>query len=253
MTYTVGDVAKMAHVSVRTLHHYDELGLLAPSARTDAGYRLYTDGDLKRLQQVLFYRELGMPLDEIRRVMLDPSFDSREALLAQRDALLERVLQTEAMLQAVEKALQAEEEGKAMDKEEMFEVFGDFNPKDYEDEVKERWGDTDAYKESARRVKKYTKADWEQIKAEGEQIYTEVAELMDAEVPATDQRAMDAVDKHRLHIDKWFYACSHEMQVCLGEMYVQDPRFKATYEKIRPGMAQYVCDAIKANAERAAG
>ena len=137
-----------------------------------------------------------------------------------------------------------------MTKEEMFEVFGDFDPAEYEDEVKERWGDTDAYKESARRTSRYTKEDWERFKAESEEIGSAIAALMDEGVPADDPRAMDAVDRARLQIDTWFYPCSRTMHAELGKMYVADPRFTATYEKIRPGMAQYVCDATQANLAR---
>lgn len=138
-----------------------------------------------------------------------------------------------------------------MTKEEMLEVFGDFDPSEYEDEVKERWGDTDAYKESARRAKRYTKEDWQRFKTESEEITNKIASLTDEDVAPDDPRAMDAVERHRLQIDRWFYPCSHEMHAELGKMYVADSRFTATYEKIRPGMAHYVRDAIAANAARA--
>jgi DNA-binding transcriptional MerR regulator len=253
MTYTVGEVAKLAHVSVRTLHHYDEMGLLQPSERSEAGYRHYTLEDLERLQQVLLYKELGFSLDEIRDLMSDPSFDRREALEIQRDLIAEQALRLEAMLGLVDKTLASLKGGIPMTKEEMFEVFGDFDPSGYEDEVKERWGDTDAYKESARRTTRYTKDDWARFKAESEEINTAVVALMDEGVAPDDPRAMDAVDRHRRQIDTWFYPCSREMHAALGEMYVADPRFTATYEKIHAGMARYVRDAIAANAARGEG
>lgn len=137
-----------------------------------------------------------------------------------------------------------------MTKEEMFEVFGDFDPSEYEDEVKDRWGDTDAYKESARRTARYTKEDWARFKAESEQVNSAIVALMDEGVAPEDPRAMDAVDRHRLQIDRWFYPCSRQMHAALGEMYIADPRFTATYEKIRLGMARYVCDATQANLAR---
>ena len=250
MSYTVGEVAKLAHVSVRTLHHYDETGLLRPSERSEAGYRLYTLDDLERLQQVLFYKELGFTLDEIRDLMDDPSFDRREALGIQRELIAEQALRLEAMLGLIDKTLASLEGGIRMSKEEMFDVFGDFDPTQYEGEVKERWGDTDAYKESARRTARYTKQDWERFKAESESINLAIVALMDEGVPPTDPRAMDAVERHRLQIDQWFYPCSREMHANLGEMYIADPRFTATYEKIRPGMARYVRDATQANLAR---
>jgi MerR family transcriptional regulator, thiopeptide resistance regulator len=252
MGLTIGEVARLARISVRTLHHYDRIGLLQPSARTDAGYRLYDDHDLARLQQALFFRELGFALDDIRRIMADPSFDRTEALTLQRRMLVEKAGQIDKMIGAVDAAIDATRKGTTMSKDDMFEAFGDFDPKEYEDEARERWGHTDAYKESTKRAARYTKDDWKKFKEEGDKINADLATLLDAGVPAGDPRAMDAVERHRVQIDTWFYPCSHEMHVNLGEMYIADPRFTATYEKIRPGLAAYVCEAIKANAQRAA-
>lgn len=250
LAYTVGQVAKLAHISVRTLHHYDELGLLTPSERSEAGYRLYTASDLERLQQVLFYKELGFSLDEIRSIMADPAYNRRDALIAQRELVAEQVLRLQAMLGLIDKTIASLEGGFQMSQEEMFEVFGDFDPTEYEEEVKERWGHTEAYRESARRTAEYTKTDWERFKAESTEVNAAIVALMDAGVPPDDPRAMDTVERHRLQIDRWFYPCSREMHAELGKMYVADPRFTATYEKIRPGMAQYMRDAIAANAAR---
>jgi len=245
--YTVGEVARAAHVTVRTLHHYHQLGLVAPAARSNSGYRLYTVDDLGRLQTVLFYRELGFPLGKIRELVTEPTFDRRRALLAQRDLIVQQALRHEALLGLIDKTLAALEGGVNMTKEEMFEVFGDFDPIRHEDEARERWGETDAYKESARRTARHTKEDWKRYKAESDEINKAIAALMDEGVPPSDPRALDAVEHARLQIDRWFYPCSREMHAGLGRMYVADPRFTAHYEKIRPGMAQYVCAAIQAN------
>jgi DNA-binding transcriptional MerR regulator len=251
MGHTVGQVAKVAGVSVRTLHHYDEIGLLEPSERSGAGYRLYSDDDLVTLQQVMFFKELGFGLEDIGRLMHDPAFDRREALRLQHRMLSDKAAQLMKMMDAVDRTLDGLQKGITMDKEEMFEVFGEFDPAEYEEEVQERWGNTDAYKESARRTKGYTKADWQRFKDESLQIGRDTAALMDAGVPATDPRAMDLAEAARLQIDTWFYPCSHEMHVNLAEMYIADPRFTATYEKIHVGMARYWHDAILANGERA--
>lgn len=250
MAHTIGEVAKLAHVSIRTLHHYDEIGLLAPSGRSEAGYRLYSASDLERLQQVLFYRELGFGLAEIAGLMSNPALDRREALAAQRELIAGRASRLGAMLRLIDKTLASLEGGIAMTKEEMFEVFGDFDPSVHEQEVQQRWGDTDAYKESARRAKGYTKADWQRFKDEQEAVGARMIELFDAGVAPSDPRSMDVAEDARLQIDKWFYPLSREMHVCLGEMYIADPRFKATYDKMRDGLAQWLRDAIKANAER---
>lgn len=250
MALTVGAVAKLAHVSVRTLHHYDDKGLLKPSVRSDAGYRLYTVQDLERLQHILFYKELGFELEEIRKLMSDPAFNRKEALLAQRRLVAKQATRMKAILDLIDRTLASMDGGIQLTKEEMFEVFGDFDPSAYQEEVEERWGHTDAYRESQRRTQRYTKEDWQRFKTESDEINGTIATLMDQGVTPADPRAMDAVERHRLQIDTWFYPCSREMHRELGKMYVADPRFAATYEKIRRGMAQYMCDAIAANAAR---
>ena len=251
MGLTVGEVASLASVSVRTLHHYDDIGLLSPSERSENGYRHYGDDDLAALQQVLFFRELGFGLGDIARIMHDPSFDRLEALRMQRRMLTDKSAQLGHMIDAVEAALDATEGGVTLDAKDMFEAFGDFDPEEYEKEAEEKWGGTDAYAESMRRTKPYTKQDWVDIKAETEAVNTAMAALMDEGVPADDPRAMDVAEEHRLQIDRRFYPCSQEMHVGLGQMYVMDPRFTQYYEKVHAGLAQYMYDAIKANAARA--
>ena len=253
MSHTVGDVARIAGVSVRTLHHYDTLGLLGPSERSAAGYRLYSDDDLVTLQQVLFFKELGFGLEDIGRLMHDPAFDRAEALRLQHRMLADKASQLMKMMDAVERTLDGIEKGTPMATDDMFEAFGDFDPKQYEAEVQERWGNTDAYKESARRTKRYTKDDWARFKAESERINADTTALMDAGVSSDDQRAMELAEQARLQIDHWFYPCSHQMHANLAEMYIADPRFTATYEDIREGMAQYWHDAILANLARSLG
>ena len=156
------------------------------------------------------------------------------------------------MIGAVDRALEAAQKGIAMDEKEMLEVFGEDDPTRYEDEARERWGDTDAYKESRRRTARYTKEDWVRIKAEGDALEAEFAEAMAAGTAADSPEVMDLAERARLSIDKAFYPCSHEMHADLGRMYVSDPRFTKHYDDRAPGLARYVCDAIRANAARAA-
>jgi len=247
----IGEVAKLAHVSVRTLHHYDAVGLLRPTGRSEAGYRLYAAEDLERLQTVLLYKELGFGLGEIRDLLAEPGFDRREALRAQRAQLARRSARIDAMLALIDKTLAALDEGIPMERDDLFEVFGDFDPAEHEAEAEERWADTEAYKESARRTRRYTRDDWTRFRAESDAVNRAIAALMDEGVAVDDPRAMDAVERHRLLIDSWFYPCSREMHERLGLLYVADPRFTATYEKIRPAMAEYIRDATAANARRA--
>jgi DNA-binding transcriptional MerR regulator len=248
MPYTVSQVAKLAGLSVRALHHYDELGLLTPSSRTESGYRLYSEADLERLQQILFFRELAFPLEEIRRILDDPDFDRRAALHLQRTLLAERASQTRALIDAVDRALEALEGGAPLKHEQMFDAF---DPSRHEEEVRERWGDTDAYRESARRTRNYTRDQWRAIQTESEEIVRELAGQMESGAAPGSEAAMSLAERHRLHIDSRFYPCSHFMHRMLGDMYVEDERFRAHYERVRPGLAVYVRDAIHANAANA--
>ena len=245
---TVGQIARIAGVTVRTLHHYDEIGLVVPTTRTESGYRLYGDTQVERLQEVLFFRELGLPLEEIRDMVEQPGYDRVSALKRQRallEAKAERVLR---MIDAVDAAIDASEQGITMNKEDMLEVFGDFDPSEHEDEARERWGHTDAYKESQRRVATYTKDDWKAIGADGAEINEAFLALMAAGTAADSTEAMAVAEHHRAHISKWFYECSYDVHRGLGEMYVTDPRFTENIDKAGEGLAEYMSRAIQANA-----
>jgi MerR family transcriptional regulator, thiopeptide resistance regulator len=247
---TVGAVARMAGVTVRTLHHYDAIGLLRPGGRSEAGYRRYTEADVERLQRILFYRELGFGLDQVGAALADPDADTLAHLRRQHALLQGRIERLRRIADAVELAMEAHQMDIPLTPEERLEVFGDHDPDQYAGEVRQRWGDTDAYRESSRRVARYTKADWVQIKAEGEAAVLAVAGAMAAGQPPTSDAAMDGAEAHRRQIDMWFYPLSYEFHRGLAEMYLADPRFAANYEMIAPGLAQYVHDAILANAER---
>src|SRR3954447_6133674 len=164
MDYSVGEVAGYAGITVRTLHHYDGIGLLRPSGRSRAGHRRYDDADLDRLQQILFYRELGFPLDEVATLLDDPAADPSAHLRRQHELLTARITGLRAMAAAVERAMEAKKMGINLTPEEKFEVFGDHDPEQYGREVEDRWGDTDAYRESQRRAASYSKEDWLRIK-----------------------------------------------------------------------------------------
>ncbi|MFF4347638.1 MerR family transcriptional regulator [Streptomyces sp. NPDC001530] len=250
MSYSVGQVAGFAGVTVRTLHHYDEIGLLAPGERSHAGHRRYSDADLDRLQQILFYRELGFPLEEVAALLDDPEADPRAHLRRQHELLTARIEKLQKMAAAVEHAMEARKMGINLTPEEKFEVFGDKDPEQYADEAEQRWGGTEEYAESQRRTARYTKDDWKRVQAEVDAWSERYDALMAAGEPPTGEAAMDLAEEHRQHICKWFYECSYELHRCLGEMYVSDERFKAFYDSIRPGLAEHLKEAIAANAAR---
>ena len=249
MGYSVGQVAGFAGVTVRTLHHYDDIGLLVPSERSHAGHRRYSDADLDRLQQILFYRELGFPLEEVAALLDDPDADPRAHLRRQHELLTARIEKLRKMAAAVEHAMEARTMGLNLTPEEKFEVFGD-DPEQYAEEVEERWGDTDEYADSQRRTASYTKEDWKRIQAEAADWGERYGALMSADEPPTGEAAITLAEEHRQHICTWFYECTYEIHRCLGEMYVSDERFKAFYDALRPGLAEHLRDAIAANAAR---
>ncbi|MEV1145035.1 MerR family transcriptional regulator [Micromonospora sp. NPDC049799] len=248
MAYTVGQVAKAAGVTVRTLHHYDEIGLLSPGGRSAAGYRRYDDADLDRLQLIRYYRELGFPLDEIAAILDDPASDPTAHLRRQHDLLTGRIGKLQDMVAAIELAMEARRMNISLTPEERFEVFGDFDPDAHADEARERWGESEAYRQSARRAAGYSKDDWLRIKAENEDWGRRFVEAMASGALADSPAAMDLAEEHRQIISRWFYDCSYEIHTGLADMYLTDPRFTEHYEKIRPGMAAYLAEAIHANA-----
>ncbi|NUP16645.1 MAG: MerR family transcriptional regulator [Streptomyces sp.] len=250
MSYSVGQVAGFAGVTVRTLHHYDDIGLLVPSERSHAGHRRYSDADLDRLQQILFYRELGFPLEEVAALLDDPDVDPRAHLRRQHELLTARIEQLQKMAAAVEHAMEARKMGINLTPEEKFEVFGDKDPEQYAEETEQRWGDTEAYTESQRRVATYTKEDWKRIQAEVDDWQERYAALVAADEPPAGEAAMDLAEEHRQHVSRWYFEVSYEMHTCFAEMYVSDERFKAYYDSMRPGLAEHLKGAIFANAAR---
>ncbi|MET8945321.1 MerR family transcriptional regulator [Streptomyces sp. NPDC004542] len=250
MSHSVGQVAGFAGVTVRTLHHYDDIGLLTPSERSHTGHRRYSDADLDRLQRILFYRELGFPLDEVAVLLDDPEADQRAHLRRRHELLTARIEKLRRMAEAVEHAMEARRVGINLTPEERFEVFGGKDPEQYADEAERRWGGTGEYAESQRRAARYTKDDWRRIKAEVDGWEERYAALMTAGGPPAGDGAMDLAEEHRRHIDTWYFECSYEMHRCLAQMYVADERFKAYYDSMRPGLAEHLKEAILANAAR---
>ena len=247
---TVGDVARMAGVSVRTLHHYDEVGLLVPTGRTDAGYRLYSGADLARLRQILFYRELDFSLEAIAAVLADPHDGAEVHLRRQHRLLRRRRDRTDVLLKAIEHEMEARAMGMSLTPEEQLEIFGTDQIEQLTDEARERWGNTEAWRESQQRVAAYTKEDWIEIKREAQENVEGFARSLRAGEPPTSATAMDLAEAHRRHISRWFYACGAQAHTGLAALYVSDERFARNYDQHAPGLARYVHDAIQANAAR---
>jgi DNA-binding transcriptional MerR regulator len=250
MSYSVGQVAELAGVTVRTLHHYGQIGLLQPQDRSAAGYRRYSDEDLQQLQHILFYRELGFPLEDIATILRDPGADASAHLARQRELLNKRIDRLQSMVVAVEKEMEALTMGIQLTPEEKFEIFGPSYSEDYEVEAEQRWGDTDAWKQSQTRTATFSKEQWVEIKKSGDDLNRRLGEAMANGAAPDSEQAMQLAEEHRRSIEV-FYDCGYPMHRGLGDMYVQDERFAKTYNDVAPGLAEWLRDAIHANADRA--
>jgi MerR family transcriptional regulator, thiopeptide resistance regulator len=245
--YTVGAVAELAGVSVRTLHHYDEIGLLEPSERSASGYRLYSPADLRRLQRILFYRELDFDLAVIADILGDPA---AAHLVDQRRMLVERIDRHQAMVDVLDKELAARELGLTLTPEERLEVFGSTRLEDNADRVVERWGGTDAFRQSRDRTARYTREDWLALQAEQADIHQRIANAMSAGTPATAPEVMDLAEEHRRHLHRWFHDCDHDTHRELARAYRNNERVGRNYDEMVPGLSRYMHDAIMANGDR---
>jgi DNA-binding transcriptional MerR regulator len=250
-TYQVSEVAEIAGISVRTLHHYDAIRLLTPKDRTGAGYRLYDDDDLLRLQQILIGRELGLALEEIRRSLDEPEFDRRQALLNQKQRLQQRAAQATQMIRAIDAALALlEEQGGTLD---MKRIFDGFDPAQYEAETKARWGHTDAYKESQKRTQRYTPEDWQQLQLEQAAIYSDAFAALQSGIAPDSPEALAIAERHRLSIDRWFYPCTPTQHALLAEGYESDTRFRQNIDRFGAGLTPFLSAAIRANTRQHGG
>ncbi len=255
MSYTVHELAALADVSVRTLHYYDQIGLLKPESLAANGYRQYGRPQLERLQQILFFRELEFPLDEIRELLDSPRFDRAEALRDQRRLLELKRSRLNRLIRTVTGTLNDMENTNqpfSSDPTAAAPLQGSLSQSQidaYKAEARQKWGKTDAYKQSQERTKHWTKADYQRNEAERLARVGEIVALMDRGIADPAVQAKMAEVRHSLEV---FYDCSLEMFRSLGQMYAADERFAAYYEKFRPGLAVFMRDAIALYCDEAA-
>ncbi|MFC3454265.1 MerR family transcriptional regulator [Amycolatopsis speibonae] len=252
MGYPVGRVAALSGVTVRALHHYDEIGLLSPSGRTAAGYRSYSDDDLDRLQRVLFYRELGFGLETIAKVVDDAGVDALEHLRRQRALLVERVGELTRMVESVDRVIAAKQVGGALTPEERFEVFGEFRePEGYAEEAVRRWGETSQWRAAA--VPR-SKEEWIEAEEARQDWVRRLLDVVDSGAPADSPAAMDLAEEHRRMLAAFMGDCDHTMHRGLAGLYATEPvqlGFLVREPDQRPGLGEYIRDAVHANADRA--
>ena len=241
--YTVKQLSELAGVSVRTLHHYDQIGLLIPSARSETNYRFYNTDDLLRLQQILFYRELDFSLKEIREVLYAKNFDLIKSLRLQRKSLKQKLGRYETLITTIDKTINKlkNQEGMITDKE----MYEGFTPEEIErnrKEVREKWG-AETLAQTEANIKSMGKQEWGEIKQEADEINLWLANVMHKS--PDDAEVQEIVELHFKHINR-FYEVSKERYLGLSDLYVQDERFKANYDKVKNGLAEFLSKSMKA-------
>ncbi len=244
--YTVKQLARIAGVSTRTLHYYDQIGLLTPERNPGNGYRLYGRVALLRLQQILFLRELGLSLEEIQQVIDRPDFDLLEALQNHREALLTRMERLSELLQTVERTILHLKGNVEMENQELFAGFSEEKQKEYEEEIRQKYGDTEAYRESTRCWGSYSVEKKQQILAEAGQIYRDLVAVMP--LGPESPQAQDGIARWHQNL-RYFYEPTSEIMLGLAEMYTDHPEFAATFARIHPDLAQFLREAIQVYCE----
>lgn len=248
MEYTVNQLAKMAGVSPRTLRYYDEIGLLKPARISSSGYRIYGREQVDRLQQILFYRELGVELDKIKDIMNSPDFNELEALKAHYEKLLEKREQLDLLIKNVSKTILSKERSMKMEDREKFEGFKknliDENEKKYGKETREKYGN-EAVEKSNRKLMGMTQEDYEQLKKLEEEFINTLNEAYKTGNPK-GELAQKAADLHRQWLCFFFDEYSKEAHVGVCQMYIDDERFRNYYDKYTPGAVEFLRDAVLA-------
>lgn len=246
MEYTVQKLANIAGLSTRTLRYYDEIGLLKPTRTSSSGYRIYGQAAVDQLQQILFYREMGVSLDVIRSIITDPLFDRKKALQEHQEQLLDKRKRLDLLLTNVEQTIASMEGGIAMRDEEKFQGFKqqmiDENETMYGEEIRTKYGD-EAVDKSNEKLQKMTPTEFDEFTRLGNEVKVTLAEAFATGNPASDI-AQKAAALHKRWLTFTWDKYSKEAHARLADMYVDDERFRAFYDAEQPGMAEFLRDAI---------
>lgn len=245
----VKEVADLVGISVRTLHHYDEIGLLKPDKMTESGYRIYSDENLETLQQILFFKELGFPLKKIKEIIHSPSFDRMEALEMHRKMLLEKRKRLDQMINTVEKTIKHMKGEIHMTNKEKFAGF-DFRHNPYEEEARKRWGDEVVDSANAR-LNRMSKEEQKEMVQTMNSIYQKLADLRHGSPESEEAQA--AIKEWYDFLNNNFASYTLDAFKGLGQMYVDDERFMKNIDKFGEGLAKFMRDAMAVFAEKNKG
>lgn len=239
--YTVKQLSQMAGITSRTLHYYDQIGLLKPSHVGDNGYRYYEEEALLRLQQILLYRELDIPLEQIKRIMGRHDFDVVDALENHKTELRRRITQMELLIMTVEDTIMHLKGKKEMSPKQLFEVFNEEKQAEYEKEAMQMY-DPETVKASYRRWRSYTTKEKQRIGEEGNEIYADLLKAMPKGAESPEAQA--CIERWRKHME-YFWTPNDEQLLGLADLYNDDPRFKANYDRLDPGLSEFMRAAVK--------
>lgn len=252
MVFSVQSVSQISGVSVRTLHHYDAIGLLCPNRDEATGYRQYSPADLSRLQRILLYREVGFSLQDIRS-LLQREQCPLQALEAHRQLLMDRIHRLQDMVTLVDHTILSTQGGVPMNPEAQFQPFTrqevQTHQAAYEQEVADRY-DSQLVQESQRRTQRYDDAAWARIQTQQHQLEQQLARYLEAGLPAESPCVQQVVEAYQAWIDQHFYPCSNDIFAGLGQLYAADDRFRAHYEAQAAGLADYLSSAIAIYCQR---
>lgn len=240
MAYTIKEIADLAGVTTRTLRYYDEIGLLEPADTGDNGYRYYDQGSLLRLQQILFFRELDVPLKDIHLIMSRPDFNLLRALEEHRASLENRAKRLDQLIDTVDRTIATIKGDQIMTAKDYFEGFDETQ---YEEETRQRWGNTPQYAQSQKKWASYSKEQKDAIKVEGGRLTIRMVSD-DPNASPDDPDVQAAIGEYHAYINKYFYTCDVEFLRNLADMWVEDPRFAINYERVREGGAEFVRHAV---------
>jgi DNA-binding transcriptional MerR regulator len=238
---SIKQLSNLAGVSVRTLHFYDQIGLLIPKRVKENNYRFYTQESLLKLQQILFYREMEFSLDQIAGILNQPEFDLINALEEHRNALKSKANRLNTLLETVDNTISNLKGQKDMTQPQYFKGFSDEQQAEYEKEAAQKW-DPEMVRESNRRYKNLSQTEKDELAARREHITLAIRDAMPKGINAPEVQAL--VGDWQKHIC-FFYDCTDEILLGLGSMYLDDPRFKAFYDRIDPKLAEFFSAAIK--------
>lgn len=243
MSYTVQQLASLAGVSVRTLHYYDEVGLLNPNRIARNGYRYYEEPELLRLQQILFFRELDFNLEQIRQIFSSPNFDMRAALQDQKNLIKLKRQRLDRLVQTIDKTIKKINKETIMQDEELYGNFSKEEMDKYAEEARQRWGHTQAFKQSQERVQKMGKAGLAKVIKDAGELTLEIAAAMKAGQETKSEEVQKLIARHYEGL-RAFYEPNLQMYRGMAKMYVDDPRFKANYENVAVGLAEFMRDGM---------